>query len=73
MEWMTASAVEELDARPCNFERMLAKWVRDMRGIDGWDFLETVQKIGELVRSIPMVVAMDAVGRSKSFETSRGR
>ena len=37
---MTASVEEIFKVLPCNFEQMLAKWVRVIWEIDGWDFLE---------------------------------
>ena len=52
---------------------MLAKWVRDIRGIDGWDFFARLLEMWGMVTSMPMVVAWEGDGVTRSMATSRGR
>ena len=70
---MTASAEEAVEDLPCSFKQMLAKWVRVIWGIDGWDFLERELETWGIDTSIPMVTAAAVVGVRRSMETSRGR
>jgi hypothetical protein len=70
---ITASVVEAVVVRPCNFARMLAKWVQVIVGIDGWDFFARLLQTWGIVMSIPIVVVTAEEGVSRSTETSRGR
>jgi hypothetical protein len=52
---------------------MLAKWILEISGIDGWDFLARVLETQGIVTLIPMVVAAAVVGVvSRSMDMSRG-
>jgi hypothetical protein len=51
---------------------MLAKWVLEINGIDGWDFFARVFKICGIVKSMPMVVALVVAGVRRSTDMSRG-
>jgi hypothetical protein len=72
-ESMTASAVEAVEFLPWSLERMLAKWVLVISGIDGWDFLERELETWGMVTSIPIVTAAALEGVRRSTEISRGR
>jgi hypothetical protein len=70
---MVASALKPWDGRPVNFERMLARCVRRISGIDGSDRLARLLARGVMVTSRPMVTMPSGDGEDKSRETSRGR
>jgi hypothetical protein len=72
-DWITASADEAVVVLPWNLERMLAKWVLIINGIDGWDFLARALETWGMVTSMPMVMAAACVGVRRSMETSKGR
>jgi hypothetical protein len=52
---------------------MLAKWVLIISGIDGWVLLDRALETGGIVTSMPMVMALAAIGVRRLIETSKGR
>jgi hypothetical protein len=52
---------------------MLARWVLIISGIDGWDLLERALETGGIVTSMPIVMALAAVGVRRSIEMFKGR